>query len=146
MSATHSTGPTRPELTAVAVGGAVGAAVTYSVQLHGDDTGAGAAAVPLLTIVLAGVGCLLMGALLGGVGDLLPRTVRALLIGTAGGITPLATYAAVGLTVRSGTASAVFLIGTPLVALVAGTGGYFAASLVTRRGAAQHSEPGETPA
>ncbi|GAA1095388.1 MULTISPECIES: hypothetical protein [Tsukamurella] len=124
---------TRSESAAVAAGGAVGAAITYYVQTHADDTGQGAASLPLVTLLLVGAGCLAAGALLGGAGARLPRLPRALVIGLLCGITPVASYAAVGLTVHAGIGSAVFLVGTPVVALIAGVAGYSAASALTRR-------------
>lgn len=124
----------RPEVAAAAAGGGVGAALTYVAQVSADlSPHGGPAALPAATFAIIAAGSLVMGGLLGVLRERRPRWATAAVMGFLCGATPLACYAAVGLTIRSRSGSVVFLVGTPLVAFAAGAAGFLLATVLTRR-------------
>lgn len=113
-----------PVSATVAVGGAVGALVRYEIW-HWRD------APKWLLIDTFGinvVGCLLLGAALGYLSGRSSHLARAAILGLASGFTTFSFYAVHGVTFDGAWKSVVYIVVTPVVAVVALAAG----ALVTR--------------
>jgi CrcB protein len=118
---------------AVAVGGAVGAALRYQLwRLWPDDI----AEFPLTTFAINVMGCFVFGVCAGLLSDSdrgLATIVRALVMfGLLGGFTSFSIFAVQGATLTSPRQGALYLVVTPLVAVSAAWAGRASASALTR--------------